>query len=300
MHIVIDNDLGADPDGLFALIHQLLCPTTDVRGIIGAAIPKEMGFGSDDNAAEACAKANEVCELLGVKDIPVVKGSNTSMPTPSDGSRLIISEALRSDAVGPLYVVVGGPLTNVAAALKERPEIAKRMTVVWIGGQEYDGVALPPPGYSTPEYNLKASIEGAKIVFNESDVSLWQIPRNAYRQTILPLSQVYANLSNKGKIGSYLRKSFSDLFEKFKGWGGNLGEVYYFGDSGLILLTALQTGYETDAASCKYTIRQAPTIADDGTYRYNPNGRNIRVYDMLDTRLLFDDMFAKFNLFDNR
>jgi hypothetical protein len=41
----------------------------------------------------------------------------------------------------------------------------------------------------------------------------------------------------------------------------------------------------------------APTIAEDGSYRYNHNGRSIRVYDRIDTRLMFADMEAKLALF---
>ena len=33
--VVVDNDFCGDPDGLFQLVHQLLCTTCDIRGIVG-------------------------------------------------------------------------------------------------------------------------------------------------------------------------------------------------------------------------------------------------------------------------
>ena len=34
IRVIIDNDFGGDPDGLFQLAHQLLSSSTDVRAII--------------------------------------------------------------------------------------------------------------------------------------------------------------------------------------------------------------------------------------------------------------------------
>lgn len=73
----------------------------------------------------------------------------------------------------------------------------------------------------------------------------------------------------------------------------NIGETYILGDSPLILLTALQSSFEPDASSSDYTAIRAPLINDQGNYETVPAGQLIRVYHHLDTRLLFDDFFAK-------
>jgi hypothetical protein len=76
-----------------------------------------------------------------------------------------------------------------------------------------------------------------------------------------------------------------------------MGEVYIYGDNPLVLLTAIQSSFEPDPSSSTYLIKQAPRINEDGVYETNLNGRNIRVYHQLDNRLLFDDFFAKLELF---
>lgn len=302
MRVVIDNDFAGDPDGLFQLVHHLLSPSVDIRGIIGSHLTPAAGFGArNDSAARACEKAHEVLRLLGLDDAyRVVKGADEGMrsddePRDSDGARLIIEEAMRDDVSTPLYVVCGASLTNIASALLLEPAIAGRLTLVWIGGQEY-GDAAPPPGGSMPEYNLGLSVPAAQAVFNRSEAAIWQVPRNAYRQCIYSLAEMRRSIEPCGEIGKYLFDSTVGIMERLRELGRPMGEVYILGDTPLVLLTALQTGFEPDPASCGYTVRQAPAIAADGSYAPNPHGRPIRVYDRLDTRLMLRDFEAKLAL----
>ena len=230
----------------------------------------------------------------------VVEGSPVGMDTmtvarDSEGARLIIEEAMRSDTKQPLYVVCGAGLTNIASAYLLQPEIAKRLTLIWIGGQEYEGIALPPPGYSVPEYNLNLCIPAAQTIFNLSDIPLWQVPRDAYRQCIYSMAEMLTEVQPQGATGTYLTQSITQLMARLKPFLP-MGEVYILGDSPLVLLTALQSGFEPDPASSHYEVRQAPAIAADGTYRYQPNGRPIRIYSRLDVRLMFADMEAKLRM----
>ena len=288
MRVIIDNDFSGDPDGLFQLAHHLLSPSVEIRGIIGSPLTPEAGFDNEGNSAEkACKKARELMALMEVgQDIPVVE----------DGASLIVREAMRDDQ-RPLYVVCGAGLSSIAEAWRQQPEIARHLTLIWIGGQEYEGTALPPPGGSRCEYNAALNIKAVQTVFNESDIRLWQVPRNAYRQCIYSMAELQREVEPCGELGKYLTHSLTSLMESMSQWV-KMGEVYVLGDSPLVLLTALQTGWEADAASSDYVIRKAPTIADDGTYMPNGQGRDIRVYTRLDTRLMFEDMIAKFKQYE--
>lgn len=75
----------------------------------------------------------------------------------------------------PLFVTCGGALTNIASALLIDPSVSKNIVIVWIGGPEYSFGVVPPPGYSTVEYNLNLSIPAGQMVFNKSDVRIWQL-----------------------------------------------------------------------------------------------------------------------------
>lgn len=306
MRVIIDNDFSGDPDGLFQLAHHLLSPSVEVCGIVGSHVVG-MGGHRDSTATQACRQVRQLLQVMGVDDgrYRVCQGSNQPMtdmhtPQPSEGARLIVEEAMRTDTSLPLYIVCGASLTTLASAYLMEPRIAQRLTLVWIGGQEYDGEALPPPGYSTPEYNLGLCIPAAQTVFNLSQIPIWQVPRDAYRQCICSLSELQADYQPLGDTGRYLVGTLTGMMRRLKGYGMDMGEVYVLGDSPLVLLTALQTGFEPDPASSAYTLRLAPLIADDGTYRHRPDGRPIRVYHRIDCRLMLGDLRSKLILFNTK
>lgn len=231
----------------------------------------------------------------------MIAGSNTAMlndsvPVKSEAVKFIIKEAMRTDTKAPLYMLCGAGLTEIASAVLTQPEIAKKITLIWIGGPEYLDLAFPPPGYSTPEYNLNIDINAAKVVFNKSSVALWQVPRNAYRQCLLSYSQLLLKVKTKGEVGKYLAAKIENIMKRIGKHGLNIGETYILGDSPLVLLTALQSSFEPDPSSSKYAVKMAPKINDRGQYEFNEKGRNIRVYDYLDTNLMFHDFFAKLEL----
>lgn len=302
--VVIDNDFCGDPDGLFQLTHQLLCKTTDIRAIVGGHLSENAGFTSrTDQATESCEKANKVLDLMGMMGkVKVVPGSekaltSTDMPAESEGARTIVDEARKCTPEKPLYVLCGASLTNIASAWLMDNSIEDKVVVVWIGGQEYDGISsYPPPGYSKVEYNLNLAIKAGQVIFNKSKMRIWQIPRDVYRQCLYSFDEVKLEVEPCGKIGKYLSEQLSNTINTCEKYGIAMGEVYIMGDSPLVLLTSLQTGFEADPASSQYKYVACPTINDDGSYSLNHSGRLIRVYTHVDTRLMFADMEAKLKL----
>jgi purine nucleosidase len=302
MRVIFDNDFSGDPDGLFALAHLLLSPSVEVRGLIGSHLKVGDGFDpSKTQADNAAKKASELMAMMKVSGIPVVAGSNAAMlndstPVKSAGVDLIIKEALRTDTQLPLYVICGAGLTEIASAALTDPKIADKLTLIWIGGSEYPDLAVPPPNYSNPEYNLNIDIAAGRALFNHSQVKLWQIPRNAYRQALLPYSQLQTKIKPNGAVGKYLSGVLENLMTRLAQWHLNIGETYILGDSPLVLLTALQSSFEADPSSSEYALKPCPVINAQGGYGYNSGGRNIRVYNRLDINLMFNDFFAKLEL----
>lgn len=302
MRVIVDNDFSGDPDGLFQLAHLLLSPSVEVRGIIGSHLKVGDGFDNSITQADnAARKARELIQLMGVKSaIPVLAGSNKALPNDSTPIRneavdLILREAARTDTKQPLYVLCGAGLTEIASAMLVNPQLAGKLTLIWIGGPEYPDLALPPPNYSDPEYNLNIDPAAARVIFNRSSIPLWQVPRNAYRQCMVSYAQLLTKVRPAGKVGQHLTEVLETLMRRIQPFY-NIGETYILGDSPLVLLTALQSSFEADPASSEYVLKQAPGINGAGSYVYNQRGRLIRVYTRIDTRLLFDDFFAKLEL----
>ena len=301
--VVIDNDFCGDPDGLFALAQQVLTPTTDIVGIVGGHLKDNAGFTTrKDQATESVEKANALLNIMGMKGkIRVVPGAESGMtsadkPIDSEGARLIIEEAKKCSPEKPLFVTCGAALTNVASALLIDPSISKNIVVVWIGGQEYSFGAVPPPGYSPVEYNLNLSVPAGQVVFNKSDVRIWQVPRDVYRQCLYSTAEMHAYVKTCGKLGAYLSDAIDNVIDTCEKFGLAMGETYILGDSPLVLLTSLQSGFEADPSSSFWHPTPCPMIGDNGQYLPNPNGRIIRVYTKIDTRLMFGNLIARLQL----
>lgn len=305
MRVIIDNDFAGDPDGLFELVQHILSPSVEIRGIIGSHLRAGDGWDpSKESATHAKQKAEEVLRIMNLTNAyPVYQGSNFALENDSteqksDAANAIVKEAMRDDTKLPLYVVCGAGLTDIASAYLMEPKIASRLTLIWIGGPEYPELATPPPGYTTLEYNLAIDLKAGQVVFNKSTLPIWQIPRNVYRQVMMPYSSLLTKVKTQGKIGEYLTSNIERIMQMAVKYHFNVGEVYIVGDSPLVLLTALQSSFEPDPSSSFYVLRPSPLINNQGIYEVNHKGRNIRVYTQVDTHLMLDDLYSKLELFN--
>lgn len=295
MRVIIDNDFAGDPDGIYALAQLLQSPSVEVRGIIGSHLHQGENWTAKGKPAAATAVANVNSFLQMVKQAgryTVCQGSelplaDTLTPIRNAATELIIREAMAASVSEPLYVLCGGGLTEIASAWMLSPEIAERIVVVWIGGSEYPGIPAPPGSHGA-EYNTAIDIKAAQVVFNRSDLTLWQVPRNVYRQSLISYAVLSDRFGNGGSVARYLL----GLLERHIG-KDSPRECYVLGDSPLVLLSALQSLWESDAASSDYTWRPCPRVDDEGIFDFSKCGRQIKVFDKIDTYLMFEDMFAK-------
>lgn len=297
VRVIIDNDFGGDPDGLFQLAHHLLSPSVEVRAIIGSRHHPRGFYGYPGSSEHGVTMAQDLLGVMGMTGkVPVIRGAEarlgeTSTAGDDEAARFIVRECLREDAREPLYVVCGAGLTDVAMACRMDPAINARMTVVWIGGSGAEWLE-PPPEPKRAEYNLSIDMTAAKLVFHETRVPLWQVPRDAYRQALVSQAELQARLGGGGKLGGHLLARLHDLMQRAD---GSLGEAYVLGDNPLVLLTALQASWEPAPSSCEWG---PPGEAKSGA-KADAKHR-IRVFRKIDTRLMFEDFFAKIAAFDRR
>jgi|tagenome__1003787_1003787.scaffolds.fasta_scaffold20982756_4 purine nucleosidase len=302
IRVIVDNDLSGDPDGLVQLAHHALSPSVDLRLVIGSHLRTGDHFRPSNTTADDAAElAREVLALAGRHDVPVIAGSNVGLtdrvtPIRSAAAEALVAEAMRTDVETPLYLCAGAGLTEIASAWLIEPRIAERLTLVWIGGPEHADLAEPPPGAMPIEYNLRIDVLAGSIVFGDSAIPIWQVPRDAYRQTLATFAELQLRMAEQGPLGARLFAALNGLRTELDRHGFNLGETYILGDSPLVLLTALQSGFEPDPSSSRYVVRNTPGISADGQYTPVPGARPMRVYTDLDCRLIVEDLFAKLQL----
>ena len=301
IRVISDNDYSGDPDGLLQLAHHALSPSVDLRCVIGSHLAPDDPFDPSGRSAEnAAAAARTVLDLAGLPamHVQVVAGGESRLgpatePRPSAATEAIIAEALREDTDLPLYVVCGAGLTELASAYLLEPAIAEKLTAVWIGGPEHaDLGAVPPPGAMPVEYNLNIDLVAGQVIF-DSPIPLWQVPRNAYRETLVSMTELIVRVRSRGALGAHLYDALDRVHTMVGRHGMSIGETYVLGDSPLVLLTALQSSFEADPSSSAYRVVPRPRIGADGAYVANPDGAPIRVYSGLDLRLMFEDLYAK-------
>lgn len=300
--VISDNDYGGDPDGLVQLAHLLLSPSVDVPSVISSSLSGDDPFGlGGKSAARGAAEAAEVARLCGRDDVPIIAGSEPKMtrpdePVDSDAARAIHAEAMRDDTELPLFVTCGGSLTEIASAWLLEPRIADRLTLVWIGGREHPGLAEPPPGGGDMEYNTGLDPIAAQVVFNDSDLDIWQVPRDVYRMAMASRAELLVRMRSQGELGRYLFDELAQVVEMATSHGIDVGEIYVLGDNPLVLLTALRTGFEPGPASSPSVTRPCPLLLDTGAYEDRPDGRPIRIFTGIDQRLLLEDLYTKLAL----
>ena len=286
VRVIVHTDCKNEADDQYALAHHLMTPKFDVRGIIAGHFDgscRQYGPGNTEKASYD--EILTVLNLMGLSgEYPVLHGAaralaDTATPIPSEGADFIIQEAMRDDD-RPLYIACQGAITDVASALLMRPEIAKRMTVIWIGGGDY-----PAGGY---EFNLAMDIPAANVVFS-SEAPVWQMTVSLYKQFAVTLAELQRKVYPCGAIGKYLFEELVEVNEQASkaGLPWPHGELWGLGDQGTIAVLM------EELERVNYEMIQAPTVLADMTYSFENQNRPIRVYRSVDPRLVLEDFFAK-------
>lgn len=279
LRVIIDTDAACEADDPFAIAHALMSKKLDVKAIFAEQ------FGAPETTQYSY---NEIVTVLDAMDldVPVFMGEKGKLADVkgneiSPAAKFLIEEALREDA-RPLFILCLGAITNIASAIKEYPEIAKKMTVVWIGGQGPDSFVK---GHR--EFNSGNDIEAANIVIS-SGVEFWQIPNNVYGTMHIGLAEIQSRIYPCGKIGKHLFENMINFnMSKYAGW--TAGESWSLGDSPAV-------GVALEPNCGQYVYREAPIFEDDTTYRFEAGRPMIRVYTSINSRFILEDFMCKLEL----
>ncbi len=168
--IHLDTDIGDDIDDALALALLLQSSVLDLQGVSTV-------FGDTRRRAHLAAY---LLKLYGRPDIPVAAGVGTPLQprqrpsgvpqaallderearlnlpnlSPLSGPELLIQNALKYS--GQLTLICIGPMTNIAIALRQEPQLAKAIRqIIFMGGT----VGVP-----FAEWNMRSDVKAAQIV----------------------------------------------------------------------------------------------------------------------------------------
>ena len=285
IRVIISSDVKNEADDAFAIAHQLLTPNFDVRGIIAAHFESKAP-GTETTMEQSYQELLRLMEAIEIDDVPALRGCTAPLKDENDapaceGVDFLIREALRNDP-RPLYVTGQGALTDVAAALNSCPEIAEKLTVVWIGGMPY-----PEGGV---EFNLMQDVAAARVVM-ASKAAVWQIPVNVYGTMEVTMAELAVRVRPCGRVGKYLYYQLEEYnLQSDEPHELRRGENWCLGDSpvvGALMGCGWRGNFHTETA---------PLLTDDMRYLPNTGGKELRVYDYVDVRMILEDMYAKLSL----
>ena len=282
--VIIDTDAKNEADDQFAIVHALLSPSLEVRGLIAAHFGTSRSNRSMEESRE---EIDLLLDLMGLRQVMVANGASTGLPderTPLDnaGAQLIIAESKLATAAEPLFVAFLGPLTDMASAILLDPDIVERdIVVIWIGGVGYGGVET----YPGVEFNLRNDIAAANVVF-DSGIAVWQVPSNVYSQVSVSYTELEEKIGGTSKLADYL---ISQMVEWNSTYWSEPIESRSLGDSPAISLMLYPRGGN-------FRVVPAPRFGQEGHYLPG-SGHPVRVVEAVDVRFLLEDMFAKIRKF---
>ena len=174
--VVLDTDAFNEVDDQFALAYLLRSgDKANLRAIYAAPFTNQKAASPAEGMEKSYQEIGHILALCGREDLltAVYRGSPSYLPDESTPVLSPAAEDLAERAMAqpddrPLYVVAIGAITNVASALLIRPEIARKIVLVWLGGHAW---TWP----DTREFNLIQDVAAARVVFG-CGVPLVQLP----------------------------------------------------------------------------------------------------------------------------
>lgn len=283
IRVIVNTDAKNEADDQYAIVHACLTPKFIVKGLIGAQFGTRRTAFSMQESVDEC---NLLMKLMKLEDqVPVFKGAEKEITSEteyeySEGAKLIVDEAM-SDDPRKLFVIFLGPITDLACAYLHTPEIADKLTAIWIGGGKY-----PEGGW---EFNLSNDVKAANVIM-KSPIELWQVPMDVYTKMLVSYAELEEKVKPCGEVGAYLVRQMMEFSESLPaGMGWPRGESWSLGDSPTI-------GLMLDPQEFLSHQEEAPFIDEEMKYHFDGTGRKIRVYHDINARFILEDLFCKLKL----
>lgn len=225
--IIIDTDPGQD-DAVAILLALASPEDIDVLGITAVA----------GNVPLALTEVNarKVCELAGRTDVPVFAGCDRPLGralvtaehvhgrTGLDGPDLpppkmalqaqhavdFIVQTLRAEPAGSVTLCPLGPLTNIATAFQQAPDIIPRIReIVLMGGAYFEVGNITPAA----EFNIYVDPQAAQVVFG-AGVPLTVMPLDVTHRALVTTSRNEAFRALGTPVGIAVAQ-MTDFFERY-------------------------------------------------------------------------------------
>jgi len=225
-NIIIDTDPGQDD--AVAILLALASDELNILGITAVAGNVPLSLTE--------VNARKICELAGRPEMPVFAGcaaplkrklvtaehvhgrtglDGPDLPAPTMALQAqhgvdFIVQTLRDQPVKTVTLCALGPLTNIATALQQAPDIAARLQqIVLMGGAYFQGGNITP----TAEFNIYVDPEAADIVM-QSGVDIVILPLDVTHKALTTRPRIDAFRALNSRVGTAVA-DLTDFFERY-------------------------------------------------------------------------------------
>lgn len=298
IRLFIDTDANCEADDDYAIIHALMTPKAEVKGIIAG----HYGGKTSGEMEKSYQEIIRICMLGGYDPCLALKGAKGPMKNEreileSEGVFALIAEAMSEDK-RPLFVICQGALSNIASAILKQPEICGKMILIIVGGIHY-----PAGGY---EFNTMNDRHAFNMVM-KSAVPCWVLPEEVYATMQAGMTELFYRLFDCGDLGRYLvertRKTADTMLHVVPDTsmeapydyavGFPNGESWSLGDScGIGVLISHNCG--------RFREVRAPYVNPDGSYLVSEQAKKVRWYSDVNSRFILEDFFYKMKYYFER
>ena len=222
--LIIDTDPGQDD--AVAILLALASPELDLLGITTVAGNVPLALTQEN--------ARKICDLADRTDMPVFAGADAPLARPLvtaehvhgrtglDGPVLplpvtplqdrhavdFLIETIRTEDADSVTIAPVGPLTNIAMALRQAPDIAARIRqIVLMGGGYFEGGNITPAA----EFNIYVDPEAAAEVFS-AGIPIVMMPLDVTHKVLT----TSARTRKIRDIGSRTAVAVADMLEFFE------------------------------------------------------------------------------------
>ncbi|MFI6870187.1 nucleoside hydrolase [Nocardia sp. NPDC050406] len=212
MPLIIDTDIGGDPDDAVALA-------------VAADLPElALVITSDEHGGRRARLARHLLDLLGRPEVPVVAGIDLGnenywaaeglTPTDVPEQKRDVISAVRDvldradDKVRWLGI---GPMSNLATIINRLPEYTSRLVITQMGGGTHDRHA------DRAEHNIRLDVPAARTVL-AANPRMWIVPSNVTfhaENEITTASPEYELLTHADGPWTLIREHLDQWFANF-------------------------------------------------------------------------------------
>ncbi len=221
---ILDADTGNEMDDLYAVAYMLGMDNGNLISI-NAAHFNNVDLLTDSiwnsyptkniNTLQISFDLNkDILTYTGRDDVRCLKGAHKIIgrawggnePRPSEASKVIIEEAMKMKDGERLVVFTLGPVTNVASAIIEKPEIENKIVLYMMGANYYPD----KNAWSKSEFNIRNDLNAFDYLLNSS-VEMHIMPASTCWKFKFKKEETINKLSSGSELDRLLAKRWAEV-----------------------------------------------------------------------------------------